>query len=325
MNTETDNFIVTQFSTDAFPERDRAAMWREVLGRKIIRFDAESLPHAAVKVEMKLWAMPGLKMNSGVISPMVYRRTPEIIAGDADGDDFAFGVNVTCPLIASHAQRETTFALGEGFLMSCGEKGTFTFPDAGRFFGLRFPRGALAPLVSGVEDALMRRIPPATPALRLLRTYLRSLEPDELRVPELRAAIVAHVHQLLALAVGPTLDGFELINARGLRVARTRSILAEINAGFADPAFSAAAVAIKLGISVRYLQELLHDSGGSFAERVLELRLRHARRMLADRRNEHLKVNEIALACGFNEVSYFHRCFRRRYGATPAQLRGDAE
>jgi AraC-like DNA-binding protein len=33
-------------------------------------------------------------------------------------------------------------------------------------------------------------------------------------------------------------------------------------------------------------------------------------------------VSDIAYACGFSEVSYFNRCFRRRFGASPTQMRG---
>ena len=72
-----------------------------------------------------------------------------------------------------------------------------------------------------------------------------------------------------------------------------------------------------IGLSPNYIQKLLHESGQSFTERVLELRLAKARAMLADRRNDGLKVSEIALACGFNEISYFNRCFRRRFGSAP--------
>jgi AraC-like DNA-binding protein len=43
--------------------------------------------------------------------------------------------------------------------------------------------------------------------------------------------------------------------------------------------------------------------------------------MLADRRCDRLRVSEIAYASGFNEVSYFNRCFRRRFGATPTHFR----
>jgi transcriptional regulator GlxA family with amidase domain len=67
----------------------------------------------------------------------------------------------------------------------------------------------------------------------------------------------------------------------------------------------------------------LHETGLSLAERVLELRLQKARAMLADPRHDRLKIIEIAYACGFNEVSYFNRCFRRRFGASPTQYRGE--
>jgi AraC-like DNA-binding protein len=64
------------------------------------------------------------------------------------------------------------------------------------------------------------------------------------------------------------------------------------------------------------------DTGASFTDRVLELRLQKARAMLADPRHDRLRVSEIAYACGFNDISYFNRSFRRRFGASPLQHRG---
>jgi AraC-like DNA-binding protein len=54
----------------------------------------------------------------------------------------------------------------------------------------------------------------------------------------------------------------------------------------------------------------------------LELRLQKARSMLVGTHHDHMKVSDIALACGFNEVSYFNRCFRRCFGASPTEHRG---
>jgi AraC-like DNA-binding protein len=103
-----------------------------------------------------------------------------------------------------------------------------------------------------------------------------------------------------------------------------REILAEIRTSFADPAFSPRHLAQKLALSPRYVQALLHETGVSFTERVLELRLQKARTMLMSQRNGRLKVSEIAYACGFNEISYFNQAFRRRFGAAPTQFRGQA-
>ena len=70
------------------------------------------------------------------------------------------------------------------------------------------------------------------------------------------------------------------------------------------------------------VQELLSETGMSFTGRVLELRLQKARAMLADPQHDHLRVSDIAYASGFNDISYFNRTFRRRFGASPLQYRG---
>lgn len=51
------------------------------------------------------------------------------------------------------------------------------------------------------------------------------------------------------------------------------------------------------------------------------LRLRRAAELLASTDE---KVTQIALQCGFQEQSYFARCFRRTYGCTPVEYRGRA-
>ena len=82
-------------------------------------------------------------------------------------------------------------------------------------------------------------------------------------------------------------------------------------------------VAAELGVSVRYVQDLLQETGTPFSARVLEHRLQRARALLADARNDHVRIGEIARASGFNEVPYFNRCFRRRFGESPTSCRSN--
>lgn len=107
----------------------------------------------------------------------------------------------------------------------------------------------------------------------------------------------------------------------GLRAARIASVMAQIHDGFANQQFSTRVVAERLGLSVRYVQDLLQSSGLSITDRIMELRLEKARSMLTGDRNCMLKISEVALSCGFNELSYFHRSFRRKFGASPAKFR----
>lgn len=34
------------------------------------------------------------------------------------------------------------------------------------------------------------------------------------------------------------------------------------------------------------------------------------------------RISDVAFDCGFNDLSYFNRCFRRRFGLTPTAARG---
>jgi AraC-like DNA-binding protein len=66
---------------------------------------------------------------------------------------------------------------------------------------------------------------------------------------------------------------------------------------------------------------LFKDEGTTFTEFVLEARLRRAHRLLNNPRKISQPINAIALECGFGDLSYFNQSFRRRYGATPTEVR----
>jgi AraC-like DNA-binding protein len=116
-------------------------------------------------------------------------------------------------------------------------------------------------------------------------------------------------------------DSQTLTDVGGLRGARIASVLAQINASFADQQFSTRVVAERLGLSVRYVQDLVQGSGMSITDRIMALRLDKARTLLTEDRQCALRISDVAGACGFNELSYFHRSFRRRFGASPAKFR----
>jgi AraC-like DNA-binding protein len=54
---------------------------------------------------------------------------------------------------------------------------------------------------------------------------------------------------------------------------------------------------------------------------VLDARLTHAYRLLTDPRWRDRNISSIAFEVGFGDLSYFNRAIRRRYGATPSEIR----
>ncbi len=113
-----------------------------------------------------------------------------------------------------------------------------------------------------------------------------------------------------------------LVNDR--RAVRRAAILDEIAAYLHDPKLAASAVAARLGITPRYLRKLLEQTGKSFSEHLLDKRLERAAALLRDPERRDARIAAIAYACGFNDLSYFNRVFRRRYGSTPSNMRAES-
>jgi AraC family transcriptional regulator, positive regulator of tynA and feaB len=86
-----------------------------------------------------------------------------------------------------------------------------------------------------------------------------------------------------------------------------------IEAASCDPSFDPAAAACELGVSVRLLHRAFAGTERSFAAELRHRRLISARRML----RPGARVSDVAFACGFDDVSTFHRAYRREYGTTP--------
>jgi AraC-like DNA-binding protein len=102
---------------------------------------------------------------------------------------------------------------------------------------------------------------------------------------------------------------------------RRSAILREIERHSGDRVFSAATVAAGLGVTPRYVHLLLEATGKSFSHHVLERRLEKAMALLQTPACPDRKIAAIASEAGFTDLSYFNRAFRRRYGATPSDIR----
>lgn len=94
-----------------------------------------------------------------------------------------------------------------------------------------------------------------------------------------------------------------------------------IGAQLRDPDFSVHKAAAALGITPRYVNALLAHERTSFRRYLLAQRLEHCRRELSDPLLAHRYITEIAFNWGFNDLAYFSRAFKERYGMSPRDWR----
>jgi AraC-like DNA-binding protein len=315
---------LVRFSAEHLPERDRLAYWRELFGRQVFRLDVEALPDADITCDVALQSFPGLGILSGVVGRGVRSgRTRELLS---DGiDDLLLVVNLTGQAVVSQRGRESVLDERDAALVSLGETGGIVRTSEGRSFSLRIPRTAIAPFVANPDDAVLRPIARDSTALRLLTSYVGALhEYDASADGPLRQLIGHHLHDLVAATIGPTRDAMEVVNGRGMRAARLAAIKSDImeNLGRAD--FSVDDLVRRHGISSRYIRMLFSDEGTTFSEFLLRQRLARAHRALHGARHDAPTIADLAFRCGFGDLSYFYRVFRRAYGATPAEVRAAA-
>jgi AraC-like DNA-binding protein len=103
------------------------------------------------------------------------------------------------------------------------------------------------------------------------------------------------------------------------------SIKADIEAGLGQPTLSLEQLATTHGVTARYFQKLFEAEGRTFSDYLLERRLERAYQALRNRREASRSVSSIAFDVGFGDLSYFNRTFKKRFGATPRDVRASFE
>jgi AraC-like DNA-binding protein len=318
LSTDAAEFISRHFSTRELPERMRLPLWRENFGRCIVHADIEPLSDAPFQADATLHAIRGVRRLVLRGSSMRFKRSR---ANLADGDD-SIGIIVCSPGKCQLSQRGQNIELhtGDAIAILHAETVTVTYVD-GLLFGLAVPRDALAERVTNVERLAMRPVSHRTEALRLLMAYLKStFNEGVLAAPKLRDTVVAHVHDLVAIAMGACAPLGES-SASAVVAARHSAVLDYIATHFQEPGLSVQMVARCQGISPRYLQRLIASSGSSFTGHVNELRLQQALKLLIESNGSAQRISDIALEVGFSDVSHFNRLFRARFGDTPRNIR----
>lgn len=308
-----------RLSTDEVPAIEREGIAREVFGRQIMRLDGGPIPGRPFHMDIKLRMFAQLKLVSGPVRGLDTRRTKELLS---DGNDDVFlAIGQRGQMIIRQRECEVDVGSGKAFVGSCGELGHFVHVGC-EAIRIMVPRRVLLPFVPHLDDRLATTLQSQNESLRLLIAYIGELDEERLaKAPELSHLAVSHVHDLMALAIGAGRDAGVFAAGRGLRAARTHAVKATIAALIGPRAISGEEVAAQHGISPRYMRKLFECEGTSFSAYVVEQRLLRAWRMLTAPRYAPLTISTIAYDVGFGDLSYFNRVFRRRFGASPSEIR----
>ena len=308
-----------RISTEMLPERQRFSAFREEFARRVLMMDVIDHSDGRPRIDITFMPLGPAALGSLSATPAEFIRHKHHLRDRSDG--FILQIVQAGPIHFTHVGEERVYEAGSAHFVDQERPLRAFGPARARIRNIAVQAGALKTLVPHPEDLAGRPVRPG-PGLTLLEGYLRSLASLDDSLPsELVPVVGAHLLDLVAAALGPAAHAQEIVATRGVRAARLRMILAEILRHFTEPDFDLDDVAGTLGLSRRYLQRLLEETGRSFTEHVAERRLQRAHTMLTDPRFAHLRIIDIVLAAGFSDVSHFNRLFRRQFGDTPSGVR----
>ncbi len=312
---------VLSFSTDDIPARDRVPLWREEFARGVVRMDVEPLGEDAFRSVSEIRLFPDLKMWSCFVTAAEVRRTRSLAA---NGDDsLVLAIIRSGRTVVSQKGKDIALSQGSAVLWSSEAAGVFHNPGLMDIVTLAFPRTILKRIVTDIDKVLLRTIPASTEALRLLCRYTDMLRNDPAVMESALGGVASsHVQDLAALALGATRDGADRAGRGGLRAARLDAIKSDIMSDISAPDLNVRSIAARHGISPRYIRALFETEDTSFTDFVREQRLMKAYRSLGSVAFAGRSISTIAFDCGFGDLSYFNHSFRRRFGATPSDIRG---
>jgi AraC-like DNA-binding protein len=307
------------FSTEDFPPERRAELWRERVTDKLLRIE---------------WEVPGnMPLHANMVSVLCAGDVE--IAGLESGPfsltntaDYARAKAHRCSLhIMTGGHRALTRRDGVEFEL---RKSMGVMLDEGKAYSQRSDNELTRALILMLPKArILERVPDfdrliAAPLdvdcepFRLLQYYLNLADAGvDLNRSPFAKLNADYVVDLVVLSLSGRAE--DATRRHTLPEVRYRLILGEIERGIGDPKLSGKIVAARLGITERYLQQLMVAHGETFSHHLLRLRLDKAASLLVSKHE--MRIAEIAFLSGFSDLSYFNRSFRKRFGETPRGYR----
>ena len=292
--------------------------WREGVCRGFCRLDVGPAGNGYIDCGNEFAALHSLSLATPKGSSARFARTRDLVQ---DGCDDLVLISASRGRIGV-TQRSRTVELSKGqmCLAEMNVIGAVDLTPAGSFTSTRIPRHLLLQVAPRAEALLARPLAHDAALRAMIDGYFVLCNDWAAGLDALgQRAAARHLVDLVGLLVGAAPGQEEELRRRGYSTARLDMMKAEAIDRLDQSGLTIESIAHGNGISARQAQRLFARSGQTFSEFVLDRRLSLARRLLGESGRPR-KISDVAFACGFGDLSYFNRTFKRRFGASPSDM-----
>lgn len=295
-------------------------MWREQICRGFCRLDAEPSKGDRIDCRVTLTSLSHLTLATAEGVSGRFSRTRELLS---DGcDDFVLVSATGGPIHITQKDRSIALLRSQMCLTEMSVPVATGFDGNRQFTTTRIPRLALLGICPGAEERLLQPLD-GNSTLPVMIAQYYGLSTELARNLDAAGQRIAaqHLVDLIGLLLGTEREEKELATLRGYSAVRLELMKRNVLDNLERSDLTICSIAQAHGLSPRHAQRLFAQTGSTFTEFVVEQRLLRARRLLGERQHRHSKISAIAYAAGFNDLSYFNRGFRKRFGVTPSDMR----
>jgi AraC-like DNA-binding protein len=310
------------WSTAALRPREQFSYWHDAVCDAFLTVATERPRGAAFEGAIRSHALGAVTFTAVRSEAHDVLRTRAGVARTVDDQVFV-NLQLRGRCVMRQDGRELMMDAGDAAFVDGTRRFDLLFLDDMRLVCVQVPRRLLAARLGRLEGRTCQPLADTPGVGALLRSYLSAVGDGIADIPRAQyEAVAENLCDLIGIAAGAAPCVLER-GPRALRAAQRQAVMAHIRTISADPGLDPAAVARHFRCSVRTLHGLFEGAGTTFGRYLREQRLLACRRALADPARRHETVAQIAFAAGFNDLSYFHRRFRERFGATPEAARRD--
>jgi AraC-like DNA-binding protein len=304
----------------AIPERDQFASWREACCQHVYAITPEREDHGGFRGSMQARRVGGLDaVDLQCEGHRVLRRAEDIRRAPSD----TYYVYCQTGEAAWFLQEGRHVLALRGDIVLADPNVPFSTGASGDFdFRIwRLPRRRLDAYLAAPGRLPMIHLPFNSPECSLVASYLGAIAAQGERIdPRMADSVSDNLVRLVAATVGIAPEMRDA-GRDAVRAAALQRVMRHAEAHLTDAGLTPASTAQALGMSVRKLHMLFVPTGQTFGEWMLGRRLEEARALLSSPATARRSITDIALTCGFNDLSTFYRAFRARWGVTPGEFR----
>lgn len=314
---------MTRLSTEEVPRDERMGFVHDFIGRHIGGLHFYPEVPGDLRIDLQAMSLPGgLTVGQGRFSPMRGARTRDLLQ---DGrEHYLLTIHHEDYEVAADGKEPVRVRAGDITLMDEAVCSEFWFGKATTVDAVALDRRLLLTLAPRFCTNGCFVLPATASHMPLFTNYLDALIAGPPATGKAQEIAARHIYDLVSIVLDDHVPGGAARNECSVAAVRLKLIRKDILERLADASLQIEDVALRQRVTVRYVQRLFESEGTTFSDFLRTARLDLAFRLLQERGVVADTIASIAYDTGFSDISVFNRAFRRRFDATPSEIRAKA-